>query len=117
MHAIVDQGIKILELRYAPTFIAERHPHLDFNTIHRAIVAGLVVPVTFALLLNEVRVRSFKRVVQTIVYLPHFLSWVILSGILNEQADDVIEVYQQNGFNVVRRSVIVDWTTLVLGRK
>ncbi len=42
---------------------------------------------------------------------------LILSGILNEQADDVIAVYQQNGFNVVRRSVIVDWTTLVLGRK
>ena len=42
---------------------------------------------------------------------------LILSGILNEQADDVIAVYQQNGFNVVRRSVIVEWTTLVLGRK
>jgi adenosine deaminase len=37
----VAQGLRILELRYAPTFIAERHPGLDFDTIHRAIVAGL----------------------------------------------------------------------------
>lgn len=42
---------------------------------------------------------------------------LILSGILNEQADDVIAVYQQNGFNLVRRSAIVDWTTLILGKK
>jgi putative aldouronate transport system permease protein len=38
----------------------------------------------FSLLLNEVRVSSFKRSVQTLVYLPHFLSWVILGGILLE---------------------------------
>ncbi|WP_409342362.1 ABC transporter permease [Paenibacillus sp. MBLB4367] len=42
----------------------------------------VVVPVAFALLLNEVRKMAFKRVVQTLVYLPHFLSWVILSAIL-----------------------------------
>ncbi|MFD0715883.1 ABC transporter permease [Paenibacillus sp. GCM10027626] len=46
------------------------------------IVAGLVVPFVFALLLNEVRRTVFKRTIQTIVYLPHFLSWVILGGIL-----------------------------------
>ncbi|KRF43662.1 ABC transporter permease [Paenibacillus sp. Soil787] len=46
------------------------------------IIAGLIVPVTFALILNEVRTRWFKRWVQTVVYLPHFISWVILSGIL-----------------------------------
>ena len=46
------------------------------------IVLNLVVPVIVALLLNEIRSRSFKRAVQTIIYLPHFLSWVILGGIL-----------------------------------
>lgn len=46
------------------------------------IVLGLVVPILFALLLNEVRSRKFTKVVQTIVYLPYFMSWVILSGIL-----------------------------------
>jgi putative aldouronate transport system permease protein len=48
------------------------------------IIAGLIAPFLFSLLLNEVRVSSFKRSVQTLVYLPHFLSWVILGGILLE---------------------------------
>lgn len=47
------------------------------------IVFQLIVPVTVALLLNEIRSRAFKRTVQTIIYLPHFLSWVILGGILS----------------------------------
>ena len=46
------------------------------------IVLNLIIPLTFALLLNEVRNMKFKRSVQTIVYLPHFLSWVILASIL-----------------------------------
>ncbi|QGQ95170.1 sugar ABC transporter permease [Paenibacillus psychroresistens] len=56
-----------------------------WNTVFIAafkIIAGLFVPFFFALLLNEVRVQSFKRSVQTLVYLPHFLSWVVLGGIL-----------------------------------
>lgn len=56
-----------------------------FNTIFIAvmkIVGHLVIPLAFALMLNEVRIAVFKRTVQTIVYLPHFLSWVILGGIL-----------------------------------
>ncbi|MBW7456344.1 ABC transporter permease [Paenibacillus sepulcri] len=46
------------------------------------IIAGQVVPIAAALALNEIRVRKFKRSVQTLVYLPHFLSWVILGGIM-----------------------------------
>ncbi|MFD2114569.1 ABC transporter permease [Paenibacillus yanchengensis] len=46
------------------------------------IVLGVIVPVIFALLLHEIQGRIFKKWVQTIVYLPHFLSWVILAGIL-----------------------------------
>ena len=40
--------------------------------------------------------------------------YVILSGILDEQAEEVIDVYLRNGFNVVERRMIVEWTTLVL---
>lgn len=43
--------------------------------------------------------------------------YAILSGILNEQADSVIEVYTQNGFNLVSRDEIVEWTTLLLRRE
>ena len=46
------------------------------------IILGKIVPVIVALLLNEVHNRPFKRTVQTIVYFPHFLSWVILGGVL-----------------------------------
>lgn len=46
------------------------------------IIAGLTVPVTAALLLNEVRIRGFKRSIQTVIYMPHFFSWVVLSGII-----------------------------------
>ena len=46
------------------------------------IACNIVIPVGFALLLNEVRVKLLKRTVQTVTYLPYFLSWVILSGIL-----------------------------------
>ncbi|WP_246608795.1 ABC transporter permease [Paenibacillus agaridevorans] len=48
------------------------------------IVFGLIVPFAFAILLNEVRKMFFKRVVQTLVYLPHFISWVILGAILTD---------------------------------
>ena len=38
--------------------------------------------VSLALLLNEIRSMIFKRTVQTVIYLPHFLSWIVLGGIL-----------------------------------
>lgn len=46
------------------------------------IILSIIVPLIFALLLNEVRIRSLRSIVQTIANFPHFLSWVILSGIL-----------------------------------
>ena len=55
------------------------------NTIIIALMkifAGLIVPLIFSLLLNEVRKTWFKRTVQTVIYLPHFLSWVIMSSII-----------------------------------
>jgi putative aldouronate transport system permease protein len=55
-----------------------------FNTVFIAsmkIVALIAAPVILALLLNEVGKDFFKRTVQTLVYLPHFISWVILSAI------------------------------------
>ena len=43
--------------------------------------------------------------------------YAVLSGILNEQADDVIAVYAQNGINLINREEIVEWTTLTLQKK
>lgn len=46
------------------------------------ILCNIIIPVSFALLLNEVKSKLAKRTVQTITYLPYFLSWIILAGIL-----------------------------------
>ena len=46
------------------------------------VISNIVIPVTFALLLNEIRSVRYKRTLQTIVYFPHFLSWVILAGMM-----------------------------------
>lgn len=46
------------------------------------MVGGLIVPLVFALLLNEIRNGGLKRSIQTLVYLPHFLSWVVFGGII-----------------------------------
>jgi putative aldouronate transport system permease protein len=45
------------------------------------IIFYFPVPIILALMLNEVRHESYKRIVQTAVYLPHFLSWVVVVGI------------------------------------
>lgn len=48
------------------------------------IVFAFPAPVILALLLNELRSGIYKRAVQTVSYLPHFMSWVVLGGILRE---------------------------------
>jgi putative aldouronate transport system permease protein len=55
------------------------------NTLAMSIInmaLGFVTAIGFALLLNELKGRFFKRVVQTVSYLPHFLSWIIVTGIV-----------------------------------
>ena len=57
------------------------------NTVTIALgkmIGGIIVPVLFALLLNEISHVTLKRSFQTLVYLPHFLSWVILAGIFSD---------------------------------
>lgn len=45
------------------------------------LIFGFPAPIIFALLLNEIRHVHYKKIVQTISYLPHFVSWVILGGL------------------------------------
>ncbi len=56
-----------------------------WNTLYIAIlkiVFSLIVPIVVALMLNEVRSKALKRTVQTVIYMPHFLSWVVMGGII-----------------------------------
>ncbi|MEC0089453.1 ABC transporter permease [Paenibacillus macquariensis] len=46
------------------------------------IVVGTIVSIVFALLLNEIRVKTAKKFMQTVVYLPNFLSWAILATVV-----------------------------------
>ena len=48
------------------------------------MIANFVFPILLALLLNEVMSNKFKKRIQTIIYLPHFLSWIILGGMLRD---------------------------------
>jgi putative aldouronate transport system permease protein len=56
-----------------------------WNTLYISsfkLVLALLVPMIFAILLNELKNEIIKRTVQTTIYLPYFLSWVVLGGIL-----------------------------------
>jgi len=53
------------------------------------LIVGFPLPIIFALFLNELRSLRFKKAVQTISYLPHFLSWVILGGIMATWLSDI----------------------------
>ena len=48
------------------------------------IALNVLVPVVFTLMLNELASLHYKKVVQTVVYLPHFISWVMLAGIFSK---------------------------------
>jgi len=58
-----------------------------WNTIYYSIlnlVVGFPIPIIFAILLNEIAKIRFKKLVQTVSYLPHFISWVFVISFLHE---------------------------------
>ncbi len=55
------------------------------NTLYISVwklILGIVVPVTIAILLHEMRSNGLKRFYQTLIYIPNFLSWIIMAGVL-----------------------------------
>jgi putative aldouronate transport system permease protein len=92
-----------------------------FNTVYIAVMkiaAGLAVPIMAALLLNEMRSKFLKRSVQTMVYLPHFMSWVILGGILIDllsiDGGIVNRFIQSTGLEPIFFLGSVDWFPITL---
>lgn len=68
------------------------------------ILLGTFMAITFAILLNEIRVKYFKKVVQTVVYLPHFLSWVVLAAVVTNMVNldgAVNQIIQMIGFDKI----------------
>lgn len=66
-------------------FMLDKFYQVIGNTVSISLTRllfGFPTPIIMALLLNEVRKMAFKRTIQTAIYLPHFISWVILGGLL-----------------------------------
>ena len=70
---------------FQETFADPKFLQVTLNTLWISflrILFGFPAPILLAVLFNEVRHNAFKRTVQTITYLPHFLSWVVLAGMI-----------------------------------
>jgi putative aldouronate transport system permease protein len=73
-------GLKNFERLFrAPVFYTIFRNTLLLNLY--SLLVGFPVPIIIAVLLNEIRSVHYKRVIQSILYLPHFISWVVLGGI------------------------------------
>lgn len=97
-------GLKYFDLLF--------HSEQSLQIIRNTLVLGLLTifvgfpfPILIAILLNEVRKLWFKKFVQTLVYLPHFLSWVIVGGlvttIFSQQsglANHVVELFAKESY-------------------
>lgn len=71
--------------KFVQLFQDETFYHVLRNTLAMSImslVSGFVGAIVLALLLNEVRKHFFKRTIQTITYIPHFVSWVVIANIV-----------------------------------
>jgi putative aldouronate transport system permease protein len=75
------------------------------------LLLGFPAPIILALMLNEIRVLGFKRTVQTVVYLPHFISWVIMGNLINiflAPGTGVIPLLAQEHLNISIQWMIQD---------
>jgi len=75
------------------------------------LVIGFPAPIILALILNELVFKKYKKVTQTIIYLPHFLSWIIVSSIasrLLSRQTGVINVFLVEYFNITPINFLMD---------
>lgn len=123
-------GIIIAFQRYRPSLGFDRSPFVGFDNFVRffndiyfgrlikntfsisilTIATSIPIPVCLALLLNEIRHSSFKRIAQTILYLPHFISLVIVCGLVvtftqtNGVINDIIVFFGGERSNLLSES-------------
>ena len=79
--------------KFFSTYMFERVMRNTIRLSVYAVIAGFPIPIIFALALNCVFHRRFKRGVQTITYMPHFISTVVLVGILRQFFHPRVGVY------------------------
>ncbi len=71
------------------------------------LIIGFPIPVILALMMNEMRSLKFKKVSQTLLYLPHFISWVILAGIIMTLLDPDNGLITQFIYQITGQRVMV----------
>jgi putative aldouronate transport system permease protein len=93
-----------------------------WNTFYIAffkITGNILISVIFALLLNEVHVLSVKKTFQTLVYLPHFLSWVIMANVfidilsLDGIVNHIVQLMGMEAIPFLSNPKIFPWTMIV----
>lgn len=89
------------------------------NTIGISIIdigIGTVVAIAFAVLLNEMQFIKFKKLTQTISYLPHFVSWVIIASIAKNIFNDggVIDTLTNSNLHLMSTNSILIWFVIVI---
>ena len=83
------------------------------------ILIGFPIPILLAILLNDIKSMRFKRVTQTFLYLPHFLSWVVIGGIMLNLFSPVFglagEVFRTLGIepvNIMAKKGSIFWVVI-----
>lgn len=93
-----------------------------YNTLYISIfkiILGTLCSVTFALMLNEIRQSVPKRIYQTIVYIPNFVSWVIMAGILldilstNGMVNTFLKVFGIKPVKFISGKNVFPWTLII----
>jgi putative aldouronate transport system permease protein len=81
------------------------------------LAVGFPAPIILALLLNELVLKRFKKLTQTIIYLPHFLSWIIVSSIatrLLAPSTGVVNIFLVNNFGIGPIDFLMDKSKWVM---
>lgn len=111
-------GFKNFEYLFSqPTFV-----RTIWNTMFISVwklALGVVIPVMFAILLNEMRSNKLKRFYQTLIYIPNFLSWIIMAGVLMDilAPDGAINIILRflgiESVNFLGDSSVFPWTMII----
>lgn len=99
-------GLANFRLLFAdPAFLRVIRNTLAMGIINLSL--GFFFSIGFAVLLNEVRSRHVKKVIQTVSYLPHFLSWIIVTGIILDVLSPETGIINQllMSFNLIDRPI------------
>ena len=102
------------------------YPNIEsiiFNTVYISVfklILGIIVPVIFALLLNEIKNRFFSGYVQVVTCLPYFLSWVILGGVFtnilspsNGMVNEIIKFFGGTPIYFLGDNQTFPWTLII----